>query len=379
MTRDFRLSLSISPYMMGFADQGLTFTDGEVTARSRLALQRLFNRHGATEMWVRINMRRINMRRKGEGHAFENSLEALQIAYELDMPVNPELLCVRDYMDMARQDSASFADYPEIVLPRPWQACSLDEMCAALAQYGEIVTREILATGCRVNVWDIGNETNFGFAGVNLGCKTAVNPILEKAKPLWIYPRPHLGANWLAKNVWQYNARMMHAVATGIRKAEPQAKVSIHIATAIADRYYAVKYFGTLLENGFTPDEAGISFYPSTPGPWRDQVKKFKAIVSAIYHEYGLKVFVAEYAYPSSPMTTGEFKGWNRTTKGYAHHEIDQACLLQDLIAWGKENGLSGIRPFAPDYNGHWEPMSLFKHNAESNVSTAKLALLELK
>lgn len=34
----------------------------------------------------------------------------------------------------------------------------------------------------------------------------------------------------------------------------------------IADTYSVVKYYGTLIENGFTPDEAGISFYSSTPG-----------------------------------------------------------------------------------------------------------------
>lgn len=370
----FRLSLSISPYRMRFADEGVTFTDGEGTARSPLELQQLFNRHGATEMWVRINTRK-----SGNKHAFESSLEPLQIAAELGMPVNPELMCVGTYMDMSKQDTVDFTDYPEIVLSRSWEECSLDEMCAALEQYGMLAARDILATGCRVNVWDIGNETNFGFAGVSVGRKTAVNPKLEKAKPMWIYPRPHLGAGWLAKNVWPYNARMMVAVATGIRRVDPKAKVSVHIATAIADTHYVVKYYKTLMENGFRPDEAGISFYPSTPGIWFDQLKRFKEIVSAVFRNCGLKTFVAEYAYPSSPMTAGEFKSWNRKTKGYGHSEADQSRLLQDLISWGKENGLSGIRPFAPDLNGHWEPMSLFNFDPGKKIATAKKALMDLK
>lgn len=371
--RDFRLSLSISPYMMGFAEQGITYTDGTAVAGSPVELQRLFNRYGASEMWVRINMRR-----RGEGHAFEHSLAQLRIARELDMPVNAELLCVRDYMDMSRQDTVGFEDFPEIALPRPWEACSLDEMVEALVQYGEIAAREVLDTGCRVSVWDLGNETNFGFAGVNVGCVTAVNPALEKARPWWIIPRPHWGANWLAENVWPHNARLMAAVATGIRAVDPAARVSVHIATAIADATYAVRYFATLIENGFAPDEAGISFYPSTPGLWLDPVRKFKKTVSAIQQALGLKVFVAEYAYPSARMTAGQFKSWNRKARGYGHTEADQARLLQDVIAWGRANGLSGIRPFAPDLNGHWEPMALFSHDEETGVATAKPALLAL-
>ncbi|MBN2048193.1 MAG: glycosyl hydrolase 53 family protein [Anaerolineaceae bacterium] len=372
--QNFRVSLSISPYRMGFAAEGAAFTDGEGTARSAVELQQLFNRHGATEMWVRINTRR-----SGNQHAVENALESLQIAAELNMPVNPELMCVGNYMDMARQDSVDFTDYPEIVLPRAWDDCSLEDMCAALQQYGAIAAKDILATGCRVNVWDIGNETNFGFAGVSVGRKTAVNPKLEKADPMWIYPQPHLGAGWLAKNVWPHNARMMAAVAAGIRQVDPDAKVSVHIATAIADTHYVVKYFTTLMENGFRPDEAGISFYPSTPGVWFDQVKRLKKIISAVQHRCGLNTFIAEYAYPSSPMTEGEFKGWNRKTKGYEHSEDDQSRLLQELITWGAANGLSGIRPFAPDLNGHWEPMSLFRYDPATKVSTAKKALLDLK
>jgi arabinogalactan endo-1,4-beta-galactosidase len=252
-------------------------------------------------------------------------------------------------------------------------------MCAALQQYGTIVAQEILSTGCRVNIWDIGNETNFGFGGVAVGMKSAVNPKLEKAKPMWIYPRPHMGAAWLAENVWKYNAKMMAAVAVGVRAVEPQAKFSAHVATAIADTSYVVRYFLTLLENGFSLDEAGISFYPSVPGPQRNQLKKLKTIVSAIHRSCGLNVFIAEYAYPSKPMSEGQFKGWNWKTKGYDFTEEDQSRLLQEIIAWGKINGLSGIRTFAPDLNDGWEPMSLFHYDRQQKVSTAKKALLDLR
>src|SRR5512142_1508669 len=101
--QDFRLSLSISPYRMRFADEGVKFTDGEGTARSPMELQQLFNRHGATEMWVRINTRK-----SGNQHAFENALEPLHIATKPSMPANTALMRAGNYMDMSKQNTVDF-------------------------------------------------------------------------------------------------------------------------------------------------------------------------------------------------------------------------------------------------------------------------------
>jgi arabinogalactan endo-1,4-beta-galactosidase len=374
---DFRMSLSTSIYSGDFETKGIRYTDGNTIASTRRELQELFCRHGANEVWVRINMQRTGDKKRSA--ALKNSVPYLELAAEMGLPVNPELLCVGDYMDFSRQDTVNLEQYPELKIPKkPWAEYTLDEMCDALEQYAEAVAKEILSYGCKVNIWDIGNETNFGFAGVNVGITSAVNHKLGVTSCNSMYIRPHFGANWLEKNVWCYNAKMFSAVVNGVKKVDHNAKFSVHIATVVADTYYAVKYYKTLMKNGFTPDEAGISFYPSTPGPWRDQMKKFKNIVNGIYKECGLPVVIAEYAYPSKDMTEGEFKSWNHMAKGYPISEEGSAKFMKDIITWGKDNGLAGIRPFAPDYMEEWEPMGLFNYDKEKNIGIAKKALLEL-
>lgn len=390
----FRYSLGVSPYNKDFAkgheelaeyDRPLkvSFFDGKRTASTRAELEEMFLAHGGTEMWVRINMRRKTGSDATEAekrHYMENCVGDLELAAKYKVPINPELLCVADYMDFSKQDAPDFAEYPEAAPSRPWQECSLDEMCEALEKYGELMAREILSHGCKVNVWDIGNETNYGFAGLNVGLENAVSPKLGHTKVESLYIKPNMGANWLAENVWRYNAKQFAAVARGVRKADPGALFSVHLSTVVGGSKFCVKYFDTLRENGFVPDQAGISFYPSTPGIGNDRMKLFKEIVSGIYKECGLPVFVAEYAYPSEKMSpTAEFSSWSHGAKGYPLGEGSQARFLKDMIDWGRENGLAGIRPFAPDFLEDWEPMGLFRKVPGKNEATAKEALFVME
>lgn len=39
------------------------------------------------------------------------------------------------------------------------------------------------------------------------------------------------------------------------------------------------------------------------------------------------------------------------------------------------ENGVSGVRPWAPDYLGDWGPMALFELDPRTHVASAKPAL----
>ena len=58
MKSQFRMSLSASPYSMDFEQKGLQYTDGKRIANNLKELQELFQSHGGSEIWVRINMRR---------------------------------------------------------------------------------------------------------------------------------------------------------------------------------------------------------------------------------------------------------------------------------------------------------------------------------
>lgn len=86
-------------------------------------------------------------------------------------------------MDMETQQAPRFEEYPEIYAlqnGKDWSELSLEEICTVLEAYGAFVAESILRTGCTVQNWNLGNEANFGFAGISLGLKTAVNPKLEQ-------------------------------------------------------------------------------------------------------------------------------------------------------------------------------------------------------
>jgi len=372
----FRTSLCVSSFARDFAGDGTVYTDGERTATTWGELQDLFVAHGGNEVFIRLNTQKSASKRVG-GATMEDAEDFLRLAVERDLPVNPELMCVGDYMDFMRQDAPDFSSWPELDLPRkPWSQYTLDEMCEALAAYGEAAARRILSSGCRVNVWDLGNETNFGFAGVNIGLPTSVNPRLERARLMSVMARPGFGAAWLEKNVWRFNAEMFAAVASGIRRVDPAAVFSCHISTVTATPGYAARYFAALARYGFEPAEAGISFYPSAPGPFPNPMRRFQKIVRRVQDECGIPVFVAEYAYPSRPMDAGaEFASWSKRAKGYPLSPAGQAAFARDLVQWGAENGVTGIRPWAPDFLGEWGPMSLFEDDPASRTATAKPAI----
>ena len=112
---------------------------------------------------------------------------------------------------------------------------------------------------------------------------------------------------------------------------------------------------------GFDVDEIGFSFYPSSGGVTGDPFDFFKNEVLSVRAALNKPVFVAEYGYPAKLMTVGPYINWNYVVPGYPLTETGQANLLYDLVYWGKKNGLSGIRPWAPDlFLPAWEPMALF-------------------
>jgi arabinogalactan endo-1,4-beta-galactosidase len=372
----FRTSLCVSSYARDFPADGTVYTDGHRVARTWTELQDLFVAHGGNEIYFRLNTQKTSTKRVG-GVALEDAMDFLHLAAARDLPVNPEVMCVGDYMDFMRQDAPDFDEWPELDLPsKPWSEYTLDEMCGALEAYGEAVARRILSTGCRVNVWDLGNETNFGFAGVNLGLSTVVNPKLARTHMMSVMAQPGFGAAWLEKNIWRFNAEMFAAVASGIRKSDPAAVFSCHISTVTASPNYAARYFTTMTAHGFDLAEAGVSFYPSAPGPFRDPMARFQKLVTRVREECGIPVFVSEYGYPSAKLARdAEFSSWSKPAPGYPLTPSGQEAFATDVVQWGAENGLSGIRPLAPDFLGGWEPMSLFEYDPSSRTATSKPAL----
>jgi arabinogalactan endo-1,4-beta-galactosidase len=160
-------------------------------------------------------------------------------------------------------------------------------------------------------------------------------------------------------------------VAEGIREADPTARFSTHITSALGSEF-ALAFYQAMAAGGFVVDELGFSLYPSSdPGTAQGRFEDFKATVGALKTAFGTTpVFIAEYAYPAAPMATGPYQSWNYAVPGYPISADGQANLLRDLVSWGRANGVSGIRPWAPElYVGHWGSMCLFEASSLTQAS----------
>ena len=386
----FRVALSLSPFSLNQFDDGYTFVIGDSVATTPEQLQSIYRSLGSTEMYVRIATKRHKTAENttdGEPdenanvHTFDQGMRLCRIAASLDIPINPEIMCAYTYMDMDKVQPPRFEEYPEIYAlqnGKDWSELSLDEVCNILEAYGEFVADSILATGCTVNNWNLGNEANFGFAGIGMGVKTAIDAKLGKASAMKRYMASMFATWWLKKHVWNYNVKEFAAVKAGILKAYEKAgidaskvKFSTHIATVVFTPRTSASYFQFMKKHGYAMETAGISYYPSAPAMSFNKKKLLTKTITKINKKCGTPVFIGEFSYPSGKME-GPFAGWNKKLKGYEKDQQGQANIYRDVMNWGKTHGMAGIRYWAPDYEG-WYAMSMFEFSDKKG--TAKILL----
>ncbi len=372
--RHFRNALSVSPFTDMLFAGGMTYTDGKLTAHNTAELQRLYMAHGATEIFARIGTLRTF--KPGDGdHSVERGLERAKLAKSLDLPFNPELGLFASYGDVLSQPGPDFSGYSSIKLPRPWAALSIKEMAAAMREYGALIAAEIVATGAKVNVWDIGNEVEFGSAGVAINshkpdyrAPDGVNPAIGKVgliQMMQMSERDRIA--WLRKTLWPHLGRLFAAVADGVRSVDKSARFSTHISgVGMKSPRLAVAFFEAMGEAGYEPDQLGGSYYPSSDPDKPDvpdRVARLKETVSALNERLRRKVFLAEFGYPGSKQLQYGGGKWLNAVKGYPLKPEGQARFIRDFAEWGAGSGhLSGMRPWAPGLIlPVWNAMALFE------------------
>jgi arabinogalactan endo-1,4-beta-galactosidase len=371
----FRVGLSVSPLSERFqTEPGFWYSDGTREVRDLAGLQRLYIAHGATEVYARVATTR-HTSAAGNSGTLEQALAKARLAAELDLDFNPEFGLWETYGDIGGQPGAAFDQFPELGRVPPWETLTADQMEAVLRDYGAIVAAEVLATGARVVSWNIGNEVDFGVAGVGprppehrasaYRPPDRVDPEIGRMTVLGIgaMPVPDQVA-WLREHVWPHQAKLLRGFAAGLRSVDPEARVSTHLAGVMGTEF-VLAFWTCMREEGYLPDTIGTSYYPSN-NINSLSFAEITEMMAAIQESFSRPVMIAEFGYPAEPMLAGsKFGDWNREIPGYAHSAADQARLLQDLTGWLLEHGGAGIRPWAPEVvEPHWAPMALFDPEA---------------
>jgi hypothetical protein len=389
---NFRLSLSVSPFTEQVLGTGLVFTDGIDTAHTPEELQRLFMQYGANEVFALVATTRTYTVGFGD-HSLTRGLERARLAQSLGLRFNPQLGLFNIYGAVTCQPPPDFREYPQLQLPGPWPSLTVDQMLPILHSYGAIVAREILDTGVQVRIWDLGNEVDFGAAGV------APQPLPGACDdtaggPGWYRPPdgvdPAIGqmsvlnllnmteaqrVAWLQAHIWPHLSRMLAAVADGIRSVDAGARFSTHVATN--SQATAVAFYKAMKDGGYSPDELGFSFYPSSSSQPPDRLQAFKDTVTAVHTQLARPVFIAEFAYPAETVREGAYSSWNFALAQYPLTPQGQADLVRDLVAWGSGAGVSGIRPWAPELTVPvWMPFALFGLEGKTAVARPGLGAI---
>ena len=388
----FRISLSVSPFTELLFKSGMVFTDGQVTAKNPEELQRLFVKYGANEVYARIATTRAYRMGFGD-HSVNRGLERARMAKTLNLPFNPELGLFNIYGDIRCQPSPDFSEYPELKVSGAWTALTLEQMLPALRSYGAIAAREILKTGVKVRIWDLGNEVEFGLAGVAVrpmpgGCDDTaggpgwykgpdrIDPAIGKMSALDLLKMPEAERiAWLEAHLWPHEARIFAAVAGGIRSVDAAARFSTHLSgiSAVLPAQ-AVAFYKAMADGGFLPDELGFSFYPSSTDRPPQRLQAFQKTMQEVQRKLGRPVFIAEFGYPAGTMREGAFAGWNHALEHYPLTAEGQAGLLKDVAAWGAAAGVTGMRPWGPELAvPGWGPFALF--GLDGKTATAQPGL----
>jgi len=397
-TPAFRNSLSVSPFtevvlgQIALADA----VDGRVTtARTAEEVQRIFNQHGSTEIFHRFATRKDAVQIHGGTYGWALGLDRAQLARELRMPFNPEIGLFGTYGDgVFYQEPPDFTDYPQITVPGEWTSLGLEQMLPLIHEYAATVAAQILSTGVRVNIWDIGNEVENGVAGVTVRpafpdqrykAPDAVDPAIGQMNVLNLFAMgDEARIAWSATHLWPYVGRLLAAAAEGIRSVDARAKFSTHIGqTGMRSPEVALAFWRTVRDAaGYVPDEIGSSYYPTLGRTFfgaDDMFQWFKDLATGVHNEFDRRVFIGEYGHPSAPMSNPTYGNlFNDPVPGYTISEQGQHDFTRDLISWGVETSLlSGIRPWAPDYclvSPGWQPMSFFTV-PENDTETTKAVI----
>lgn len=383
-TSTFRVALSVSPFTGKLFSAGAVYTDGKLTAHDAASLQAMYVAHGANEVFARISCE-MNPTGSADDHSLATALARAKLAHDMSLPFNPELGLWQHYGDISCQPPPDYSDYPGITLPGAWGTLTIDQMLPAFHDYGALVATKITQTGVDVNVWDIGNEVDFGVAGVapqgiNGDCSTpyvapdGVDPAIGQQTVLALLTMS--GSNrisWLQAHIWPNEAKILGAVAAGIRSVVPDARFATHMSQSRSPTF-ARAFYQAMFDGGFSPDVLGFSFYPSANAD-SNKVQNFRATVDAVHQQFKRPVFIAEFAYPAGPNSTGPYATWNNAVPNYPISEDGQAAFLRDMAGWAYASGLAGIRPWAPEvFTPGWEGFALFQA-AAGGPAVARKAL----
>jgi arabinogalactan endo-1,4-beta-galactosidase len=109
--------------------------------------------------------------------------------------------------------SEDWADYVKQPVPGPWGKLSFEEKLKAVKAYGEKAAKAFEDQGVKVDLFEIGNEIDFGICG--------------EFEEEWA---KRVSIPYMKTAIWPKMARIIAAAQSGVKKVRPEARFTLHLA-----------------------------------------------------------------------------------------------------------------------------------------------------
>jgi arabinogalactan endo-1,4-beta-galactosidase len=224
-------------------------------------------------------------------------------------------------------------------LAAAWAGMTPTQLAAAVRESAATTASYYQSLGLNIEVFEIGNEIDFGVCGIYMGTTVPVPAGVD----------PVNTPSWMEENIWGPSAPLLRAAISGVLSVYPNAKILLHIAGFgySTGNIAAYSFFQSMVNLGVPFDIAGLS-YPymfsggDVPQPYFAQADFLSALDSIA--AVGKPIQIVEFDYPAAPagITKTPSPLYPFTPAGQANFVQDLANAVngrvESLWYWGADN-----------------------------------------
>ena len=280
LPKDFILGMDVSSVLAEEAS-GVKYYDFAGQERD---LFEILAENGVTHIRVRVWNHPYDAEGRGYGGGNNDAAAAAEIGRRA-AKAGLKLIVDFHYSDF-------WADPGKQMVPLEWKDLNIEAKSEALYAFTRDSLKQIRAAGARIDVVQIGNETNGALCG---------------------------------EKIWFNIQSLMQAGAKAVREVCPKALVAVHFANPENAEAYA-SYASKLDYYSVDYDVFASSYYPY----WHGTLENLSAVLGSIAGTYGKKVMVVETSYAYTDEDTdfsgntigaggGVSKPWPYTVQGQAN------------------------------------------------------------
>jgi arabinogalactan endo-1,4-beta-galactosidase len=298
-----------------------------------------------------INYFRLRIFVKDNGSdSLPYAINTAKLVQAQGMKCSVTLFMSSDWSDIGKQPAP-----PQWNILYNYSNLSLEHKADIIRNYSQNTTRSLLDNGIDADLYEIGNEIDYGFCGIFEQNFTKQENI-----------------SFMRNTTWTKEAYLIKAGIEGVQSVDFTSQFILHIAHWW-DYNFSAAFFTTMKNNDIPLSYLGLSFYPSSGifnislayqgiGNGTLSQLKFRQNTEELANTFDTPLIVSEYAYPSSSLILGLFSSFNHAVKGFPLTRGGQKAWLHDFLQWANNHSfIAGTFYFSPEFHRIiWSPFSLF-------------------